>query len=49
MVCVFFVSTFGMNFQVTNALMSREAFHTGVRACCSRPPEHSVCWRWPLA
>ena len=25
--CVFFVSTFGMNFQVTNALMSREVFH----------------------
>jgi len=29
--CVFFVSTFGMNFQVTNALMSREVFHTGAR------------------
>jgi MFS family permease len=29
MVLVFFVSTFGMNFQVTNALMSRGVFHTG--------------------
>jgi MFS family permease len=29
MVLIFFVSTFGMNFQVTNALMSREVFHTG--------------------
>ena len=27
--CLFFVATFGMNFQVTNALMSREVFHTG--------------------
>jgi MFS family permease len=32
LVCVFFVSTFGMNFQVTNALMSREVFHTGAGA-----------------
>jgi MFS family permease len=30
--CDFFVSTFGMNFQVTNALMSREVFHTGAGA-----------------
>jgi MFS family permease len=30
--CVFFVSTFGMNSQVTNALMSREVFHTGAGA-----------------
>jgi MFS family permease len=29
MVLIFFVSTFGMNFQVTNALMSRGVFHTG--------------------
>jgi MFS family permease len=29
MVLIFFVATFGMNFQVTNALMSREVFHTG--------------------
>ncbi len=26
---VFFVATFGMNFQVTTALMAREVFHTG--------------------
>ncbi len=32
LVCVFFVSTFGMNFQVTNALMSRQVFHTGAGA-----------------
>jgi MFS family permease len=30
LVLVFFVATFGMNFQVTTALMSREVFHTGV-------------------
>jgi MFS family permease len=29
MVLIFFVATFGMNFQVTNALMSRAVFHTG--------------------
>jgi MFS family permease len=29
MVLIFFVATFGMNFQVTNALMSRGVFHTG--------------------
>jgi MFS family permease len=29
LVLIFFVSTFGMNFQVTTALMSREVFHTG--------------------
>ncbi len=29
MLLVFFVATFGMNFQVTNALMSRAVFHTG--------------------
>jgi MFS family permease len=29
---VFFVSTFGMNFQVTTALMSREVFRTGAGA-----------------
>ena len=29
MILIFFVATFGMNFQVTNALMSREVFHTG--------------------
>ena len=28
LVLVFFVATFGMNFQVTTALMSREVFHT---------------------
>ena len=28
---VFFVATFGMNFQVTTALMSRGVFHTGAR------------------
>jgi MFS family permease len=32
MVLIFFVSTFGMNFQVTNALMSRQVFHTGAGA-----------------
>jgi len=32
MVIVFFVATFGMNFQVTTALMSREVFHTGAGA-----------------
>jgi MFS family permease len=32
MVLVFFVATFGMNFQVTNALMSRGVFHTGAGA-----------------
>jgi MFS family permease len=29
LILIFFVSTFGMNFQVTNALMSRGVFHTG--------------------
>lgn len=29
MVLVFFLATFGMNFTVTNALMSRSVFHTG--------------------
>ncbi|HEY7144839.1 MAG TPA: MFS transporter [Streptosporangiaceae bacterium] len=29
---VFFVATFGMNFQVTNALMARQVFHTGAGA-----------------
>jgi len=32
MVLVFFVATFGMNFQVTTALMSRIVFHTGAGA-----------------
>ena len=32
LVLVFFVATFGMNFQVTIALMSREVFHTGAGA-----------------
>jgi MFS family permease len=32
LILVFFVSTFGMNFQVTNALMSRGVFHTGAGA-----------------
>ena len=32
LVLIFFVSTFGMNFQVTNALMSRQVFHTGAGA-----------------
>ncbi|MGH3194139.1 MAG: MFS transporter [Streptosporangiaceae bacterium] len=32
MILVFFVATFGMNFQVTNALMSRQVFHTGAGA-----------------
>jgi MFS family permease len=32
MLLVFFVATFGMNFQVTNALMSRQVFHTGAGA-----------------
>jgi MFS family permease len=32
MVLIFFVATFGMNFQVTTALMSREVFHTGAGA-----------------
>jgi MFS family permease len=31
-VLIFFVATFGMNFQVTNALMSRQVFHTGATA-----------------
>jgi MFS family permease len=29
LVLIFFISTFGMNFQVTTALMSRVVFHTG--------------------
>lgn len=29
MVCVFFVGTFGMNFQMTSALMATEVFHKG--------------------
>jgi MFS family permease len=32
LVLIFFVSTFGMNFQVTTALMSRTVFHTGAGA-----------------
>jgi MFS family permease len=32
MVLIFFVATFGMNFQVTNALMARQVFHTGATA-----------------
>ena len=32
MALIFFVATFGMNFQVTNALMSRDVFHTGAAA-----------------
>jgi MFS family permease len=32
MILVFFVSTFGMNFQVTTALMARTVFHTGAGA-----------------
>src|SRR5260370_36909064 len=32
MVLILFVATFGMNFQVTNALMSRQVFHTGATA-----------------
>jgi MFS family permease len=32
MLLIFFVATFGMNFAVTNALMSREVFHTGAGA-----------------
>ncbi len=32
LVLVFFVATFGMNFQVTTALMSRQVFHTGAAA-----------------
>jgi MFS family permease len=32
MILLFFVSTFGMNFQVTTALMSRTVFHTGASA-----------------
>jgi MFS family permease len=32
MVLIFFVATFGMNFQVTNALMSRQVFHAGATA-----------------
>jgi MFS family permease len=32
MMLVFFVATFGMNFQVTNALMSRQVFHTSAGA-----------------
>jgi MFS family permease len=32
LVLVFFVATFGMNFQVTTALMSRQVFHTGAGA-----------------
>jgi MFS family permease len=31
LVLVFFVATFGMNFQVSTALMSRGVFHTGAR------------------
>jgi MFS family permease len=32
MILVFFVATFGMNFQVTNALMSRGVYHVGAGA-----------------
>ena len=32
MVLIFFVATFGMNFQVTNPLMSRAVFHAGAGA-----------------
>jgi MFS family permease len=32
LVLIFFVATFGMNFQVTTALMSRQVFHTGAGA-----------------
>jgi len=32
LILLFFVSTFGMNFQVTTALMSRTVFHTGAGA-----------------
>src|SRR5215469_13930195 len=32
LVLIFFVSTFGMNFQVTTALMARTVFHTGAGA-----------------
>jgi MFS family permease len=32
MLLIFFVATFGMNFAVTNALMSRQVFHTGAGA-----------------
>jgi MFS family permease len=32
LILIFFVSTFGMNFQVTLALMSRTVFHTGASA-----------------
>jgi MFS family permease len=32
LILIFFVATFGMNFQVTNALMSRQVFHTGAGA-----------------
>jgi len=32
LVLIFFVSTFGMNFQVTTALMARTVFHTGASA-----------------
>jgi MFS family permease len=32
LILVFFVATFGMNFQVTNPLMSRAVFHTGAGA-----------------
>jgi MFS family permease len=32
LILIFFVSTFGMNFQVTIALMSRAVFHTGASA-----------------
>jgi MFS family permease len=32
MVLVFFVATFGMNFQVTNALMATQVYHTGAGA-----------------
>ncbi len=32
MLLIFFVATFGMNFQVTTALMSREVFHAGAGA-----------------
>jgi MFS family permease len=32
LILIFFVSTFGMNFQVTNALMSKGVFHTGAGA-----------------
>ena len=38
LIIVFFVAAFGMNFQMTTALMSREVFHSGASSSASPRP-----------